>query len=63
MSAVKKPVEQTVACEVCTKEVPLSAAKTAEGFDYVMHFCGLDCYEAWQRKKAERDKDGAAERD
>ena len=63
MIADKKILEQAVACEVCTKEVPLSAAKTAEGIDYVMYFCGLECLEAWQEQKAEREKEDAAERD
>lgn len=63
MATDKKTVEQTIACEVCMKEVPLSAAKTAEGIDYVVNFCGLDCYEVWQRRKAEREKKAAAERD
>lgn len=63
MTTDKKPVEQTVACEVCMKEVPLSAARTAEAVDYVVNFCGLACYEAWQKKQAERDKDKAAEQD
>lgn len=63
MVADKKISEQAVPCEVCMKEVPLSAAKTAEGIDYVMYFCGLECHEAWQKRRAEREKEGAAERD
>ncbi|TAM00974.1 MAG: DUF3330 domain-containing protein [Paraburkholderia sp.] len=34
----------TVDCGVCCSEVPLDAAFTPEGIDYVVHFCGLDCY-------------------
>jgi len=63
MAADKKPAEQTVACKVCMKEVPLSAATTAEGLDYVVTFCGLECYEAWQHKQAGREKNSPAERD
>jgi len=37
-------------CEMCLKEIPKSEAKTAEGSDYVLHFCGLDCYEKWQQE-------------
>jgi hypothetical protein len=51
MATGEKPPAQTVACEVCMKEVPLSAAKTAESVDYVLTFCGLACYEAWQQQK------------
>lgn len=35
----------TVSCCVCCKEIPLDAAFTPEGAEYVEHFCGLDCYQ------------------
>jgi hypothetical protein len=44
------PAEAIVPCEVCLKEVPASAAKSEEAADYVHHFCGLDCYEKWQKQ-------------
>jgi hypothetical protein len=51
MTKIDRPVEpETVACEVCLKEIPVSEAKTAEGTDYVLHFCGLDCFAKWQRQ-------------
>lgn len=34
-------------CEVCLKEIPASEAKSAEAEDYVLYFCGLDCYGRW----------------
>ena len=37
--------KSTISCDFCLKEVPLSAAFTPEGADYVGHFCGIDCYE------------------
>lgn len=40
--------DQKVECQVCLKEVPLSEAKSEEATDYVIHFCGLDCYEKWK---------------
>jgi uncharacterized protein DUF3330 len=33
-----------VRCEVCEKEVPLSGAVVPEATDYLIYFCGLDCY-------------------
>jgi hypothetical protein len=45
-----------VKCEVCLKEVPASEAKVAEAQEYVMHFCGLDCYEKWQKKSGNEEK-------
>ena len=37
-----------VACEICMKEIPKSEAVVAEATDYVLHFCGLDCYSKWK---------------
>lgn len=37
-----------LSCEVCLKEVPADAVKSVDAQDYVHHFCGLDCFEAWQ---------------
>ncbi len=39
----RKPVP----CCQCGREVPVSEAKVAEAVDYVLYFCGLDCYESW----------------
>jgi hypothetical protein len=36
--------------ETCRKDISPSAAVTEEGEDYVMHFCGLDCYRAWKER-------------
>lgn len=41
--------DELVACEICRKEVPASEAKTPEAVDYVVHFCGLECYEQWKK--------------
>lgn len=49
MSRPKRPVKPArVACSECSKQVPASAALTAEGQDYLMYFCGLDCQAKWQ---------------
>ena len=40
-----------VQCEVCLKEVPASEASSAEGRDYVLYFCGTDCYHQWEGGK------------
>ena len=39
--------DQTVACDVCMKEIPASEARSEEASDYVIYFCGLDCYQTW----------------
>ena len=46
-----KPAEEKhVACKVCMKEVPVSAAQSEEAADYVFYFCGSDCFAKWRRK-------------
>jgi hypothetical protein len=40
------PLEITQ-CAQCGKDVPLSEAKVAEAVDYVVYFCGLQCYAKW----------------
>lgn len=56
MTTKNKPDEvEHVACEICLKEVPLTEAKVPELIDYVVYFCGLDCYEKW---KTQHEKPG-----
>jgi len=54
-----KPVAvEQVACEICLKEVPKSEATVPEGAEYVLYFCGLDCFEKW---KAQQDTSAAGQ--
>ncbi|MFN7087971.1 MAG: DUF3330 domain-containing protein [Burkholderiales bacterium] len=55
---VKPSTEELVACEICLKEIPVSEAKSEEALDYVVHFCGLECYAQW---KAQNDRRKAPE--
>lgn len=56
MATQGKPVDiQQVACEICMKEVPKSEATVAEATDYVVYFCGLECYGKWIGQKEEPD--------
>lgn len=48
MQNEKRHQEEIVECEVCLKEIPLSAAKNEEAQDYVAHFCGIDCFAKWK---------------
>lgn len=47
-----------VSCEVCLKEVPADSVNVTDAQDYVHHFCGLDCLEAWQKQAAIRRQAG-----
>lgn len=42
---------ETVPCSVCLKEIPLSEAMNEEAVDYVLHFCGLECYAIWEKQE------------
>ena len=51
----KSAETETVPCEVCLKEIPRSEAKTSEVDDYVLHFCGINCYDKWHRKNDKKE--------
>ena len=42
--------EPSTSCCVCCKEIPLDAAFTPEGAEYVEHFCGLEFYQRFQAR-------------
>jgi hypothetical protein len=39
-----------VACEICLTQIPHTEAQSMEGDEYVLFFCGLDCYDQWNRE-------------
>jgi hypothetical protein len=47
---------EVVSCATCLKEVPADAVKLADAQDYVLHFCGIDCLEAWQEQSRLRNR-------
>ena len=48
----KKIIEpEKVACEVCLKEIPLSEATSVKSTDYIVYYCGLECYDQWRKQK------------
>lgn len=44
---------EQVSCEVCFKEIPISEASSVKATDYIMYYCGLDCYEKWNKQEEE----------
>ena len=50
------PTPDTIACEICMKEIPRSVAQCPEGAEYVYYFCGADCYQHWQEKEGAKKK-------
>ncbi|MFO7543688.1 MAG: DUF3330 domain-containing protein [Thiobacillus sp.] len=45
-----------MSCEVCLNEIPSDSVGLTDAQDYVHHFCGLNCLEAWQKQAALRSK-------
>lgn len=43
-----------VSCKTCMKEIPIDSAKSVEAVEYVVHFCGMDCYEKWKGQRHPR---------
>lgn len=59
MAAQGKPSDVgQVPCEVCMKEIPRSEAMVAEATEYVLHFCGLECYTKWKTGDAKSGQQG-----
>ena len=53
MKGDSKPLpDEMVSCEVCMKEIPASEASNEEATDYVIYFCGLDCYDTWRSQNS-----------
>jgi hypothetical protein len=52
----ENPPEGLVACEVCLTEIPRSVARSHEGSDYVLYFCGDKCFAEWQKGQPEAGK-------
>ncbi|GAB1720252.1 MAG: hypothetical protein NTAFB09_19830 [Nitrosospira sp.] len=39
---------EMIPCIVRFKEIPVSEVLSEEAVDYVLHFCGLECYAKWK---------------
>ena len=52
MNTQEPSSSELVNCEICLKEVPRSEAQVSEVQDYVMYFCGLDCYDKWHQQNS-----------
>jgi hypothetical protein len=53
--------EEKIACHICKKMIPKATALHAEGEEYVIHFCDLDCMDYWkkgQKEEKEEKKSG-----
>jgi hypothetical protein len=48
--------EPKINCEICLKEIPQSEAKNTEAEEYIIWFCGLECYEKWRNEDNSKGK-------
>jgi len=46
--------DNKVECEICLKEIPRSEATVDEVNDYVIYYCGLDCFHKWKQPEEEK---------
>lgn len=53
IGATTSAQQDLVCCEMCLKEVPKSEAAVPEATDYVLYFCGLECYQQWKEQQAQ----------
>jgi len=49
--------EEKIACHVCKQTIPKATAVHAEGEEYVLHFCNLDCLDYWKKEQNKREKE------
>lgn len=59
-SMTKEKDDEKIACHVCKTMIPKAAAIHAEGEEYVLHFCNIDCLDYW--KKQEKKKTAEPEK-
>ena len=45
-----------IGCDHCHNKIPATVALSFEGADYIYHFCGPLCIEAWCRATDAHDK-------
>lgn len=46
----------TIDCSTCLTEIPSDAGQSAEGEDYVLHYCGIECYSQWKNQPKDTEK-------
>ncbi len=42
-----KAMETSIECDNCHTKIPATVALSLEGADYIYHFCGQQCLDAW----------------
>ncbi len=47
---------EKISCHVCKKTIPKAAALHAEGREYVVHFCNVECMDYWKKEEESKKK-------
>jgi hypothetical protein len=50
---MKFPEIEKLHCEICKKEIPKSVVITAEGAEYIHHFCSIECHDHYFENQTE----------
>jgi len=50
---VKRKEDKKIACHICKKLIPKATALHAEGEDYVLYFCNIECLDYWKDQEKE----------
>lgn len=53
-----KENEEKIACHICKKIIPKATAVHAEGQEYVIHFCNVECLDYWKTEKEKKKREG-----
>lgn len=48
------PLPKKVNCQVCHREILRIDALSDEGEEYILWFCGFDCYHTWRQTDKNR---------
>lgn len=48
--------KQKISCHVCKKDIPKATAVHAEGEEYVLHFCDIECMDFWKDEEKKKQK-------
>ena len=46
---------ESLNCDICTREIPADSMHSSEIDDYVVHYCGIECYEKWKLQQEEAE--------
>lgn len=59
MTGIKRPELPPAdgSCAMCGETLVPAQSRSVETQDYMLYFCGLDCYEKWRREREDPSPD------